>query len=252
MSSCSKGFELIPLTASWLFLLPDPKMHSPSLPVPFSLLLKALLFIFYLYFSKPNAHKLASTLACKNAHSGGQMHFVNKRAHAHWIFNLWPIFLPSWFSAMTAVFPTRLGFSQFSTMETEIKHKPAIRGQGSLIHHLSTAAFHWQSLVSFLFLPSFSGSILTTTVAVSKPREPQLRKRASHASTVILWGGRGKQTLLSQRNTQYIRPERFQSGDKILSSLTGWAASGLAWPVQAGWTDTLWGRAAAVTRTTAT
>lgn len=43
-------------------------------------------------------------------------------AHAHWIFNLCPIFLPFWFSAMTAVFPRRQVFSQFSTMNTEITH----------------------------------------------------------------------------------------------------------------------------------
>lgn len=73
----------------------------------------------------------------ENMHFDAQTHFVHKHthAHAHWIFNLCPIFLPFWFSAMTAAFPRRQVFSQFSTMGTEITHIhthsllwPVIRG----------------------------------------------------------------------------------------------------------------------------
>lgn len=48
----------------------------------------------------------------KNSHFSAQAHFVHKHvcAHAHWIFNLCPIFLPFWSSAMTAAFPRRQVF----------------------------------------------------------------------------------------------------------------------------------------------
>lgn len=91
--------------------------------------------------------------------------------------------------------------------------------------------------------------VLTTTVAVSKPREPQLRNRASHASTVILWG--------EQHNVLQPRgPSDRKSSVPVLKMcvhvLTGWAAIVLVWPVPARWTDTLWDQAAAATRMTAT
>lgn len=59
----------------------DLKMHSPAPPLPSSLLLKALL---YLYFLKPTTHTLANTLACKT-HTLLHKHtlFANALVHTH-------------------------------------------------------------------------------------------------------------------------------------------------------------------------
>lgn len=92
-------------------------LHLLSSPLS----LKALLFIFCLSLLKakcPLTHM-------ENVHFNAQTLLVPKRAyaHVHWIFNLCPIFLPFWSSAMTAAFTRRQAFSRFSTMGGEITLK---------------------------------------------------------------------------------------------------------------------------------
>lgn len=56
--------------------------HSLTLPLSSLLLLKALLFIFFLYFSKPNAHTLANTLTW-NTRSLMHKHTLFTNVHTH-------------------------------------------------------------------------------------------------------------------------------------------------------------------------
>lgn len=219
-------------------------------------------------------HTLATTLT-SSTRTGVHKHtlFTNAPVHTH-IESLIsaPIFLPFWSCATTAVFPRRQVFSQFSTMDTEITHKrththrfglPSGVGLLKLSSHCYSRPIPPMT-AQFASYPSLPPSkpvtltitlllsLLTTTVAVSRPREPQLRKRASHASTVILWEN---STNSWAKRTPWPSIESCMAHVCVCTGLfvlTGWAASGPAWPVRAGWTDTLWGRAAATTRMTAT
>lgn len=128
-------------------------MHSPTLPL-LTLIEGTLLHPLSLLLEAKRPHTCKHTYM-KNTHFGAQTHFVRKHdcAHAHWIFNLCPIFLPFWSSATTAAFPRRQVFSQFSTMGTGITHK-----------HTHTHRFG---------LPSWVGLLkLSTPSAIAEPIPP--------------------------------------------------------------------------------
>lgn len=152
---------------------------------------------------------------------------------------------------MTAAFPRRQVFSQFSTIGTEFTHKRIYAhyfGLPSGVGLLKLSSLRYSQPVSQFYWVYSPPQWLSPN-----PGSPSLgRGPAKPALSSCGWGG--DRNSSTKRTPIAINPVFvwYVSKDTNVCVLTGWAANGLVWRVPAGWTDKLWGQGAAATHKTAT